>query len=328
MATVPEPLEAAAQLAQLEAARESGCLTIASSRHGECRIYLLGGQILLVEGSTGTGDAALSKALNWRDVTLSFDDKAELPAEPSPDQTIDTGPTTGDAVEPAPIGKLSDDLRLVRMARASLRTSLIVFAIPVVLIGLLAVAAVMKSSAVILVGALTALILFGVVAALWSALFISFRISFLRDAVNVPGGLTRTDVPHVVDAAAGVIDGKPHVVVSMRTRCAIGAIGRCRVEFFSEGIQIWRGPRNPVPRWQFRYRDLLQAESIDVITPAAAMGSPDQYLVRLIANQPRMAFLFGSVWFGTAEGQNRNARMLVNKLRQHRVPVFDDDFIA
>lgn len=52
------PDQTQARLAQLEASAESGCLTITSPTGGECRIYLLGGRILLVDGPKGRGDGA------------------------------------------------------------------------------------------------------------------------------------------------------------------------------------------------------------------------------------------------------------------------------
>jgi hypothetical protein len=200
------------------------------------------------------------------------------------------------------------------------------FVVPfaLVLVGALAVA-VTKSGAFMIVPAI-GLMLLVVIGAVWSTQFVRFRRAFVRDAVTVPSGLPAANMPEVVQAPGSVISGTPKLVVRMQTRTATGSVGRCRIELYSHGIQIWKGPKHPEPRWQFAYRDLLQVECVDIITPAAALGSPDQYLVRLITNQPRVAFLFGSVWFGTAQGQNRNARLLINKLRQHRVPAFDELF--
>jgi len=282
----------------------------------------LGGHVVQTDGPAGGGEAALVKALSWPDVTLSFDENAE----PSFDEITMSNPIDDQGPSDATVvPRLSEDPQVARLGRASLRSSLLFFTVPIALILVAVLALVIKSSAVLILAAVIALILFLLLAVHWSSLFVRFRIVFLRDAINVPGGLPRAVMPQLVEASPGVIRGKPHLVVRMQTRCMIGKVGRCRIELFSDGLQIWKGPQYPELRWQFSYRDLLQAECVDVVTPAAAMaGSPDQYLVRLIANQPRMAFLFGSVWFGTAGGQNRSARLLINELRRHNVPVFDE----
>jgi len=221
---------------------------------------------------------------------------------------------------------LSDDQRLKRLGNAALGSSVLFFVVPfaLILVGALGVA--VTSSGAFMIVVAIGLILFAVIGTVWSAQFVRFRATFLRDAVTVPSGLLAANMPEVIQAPDGVIRGTPKLVVRMQTRTAAGSVGRCRIELYSHGIQIWKGPKHPEPRWQFAYRDLMQVECVDIITPAAAMGSPDQYLVRLITNQPRIAFLFGSVWFGTAQGQNRNARLLINKLRQHSVPALDELF--
>ncbi len=322
MPPMRHPADAAARLAQLEAAGETGCLTITSASAGSCRVYLLGGHVMYAVGPGGAGEATLSDALSWPNTSLSFEEGEEPPDELAPtDVHVEEFP-----IDSVPVPRLSDDPRLARLGSASLRSSVLFFVVPFALILVGGVAAAVTRSAAYMIVAAIGLILFVVIGTVWSRQFVRFRVTFLRDAVTVPGGLPTADMPEVIQAPEGVISGTPKLVVRMQTRNATGSVGRCRIELFSHGIQIWKGPKHPEPRWQFAYQDLMQVECVDIITPAAAMGSPDQYLVRLITNQPRMAFLFGSVWFGTAQGQNRNARLLINKLRQHRVPAFDELF--
>jgi hypothetical protein len=324
MPAVSRHEDAAVQLAQLQADGLTGCLTIASASAGTCRVYLLGGHIMYVLGPGGGGEASLSDALSWPDASLSFDEGAEPPDEPeSAAPPLDEPP-----IESVPVPRLSDDPRLTRLGNASLRSSVLFFLVPLglVLVGVgLGISGWLDAFIVVIAIALLLLVVFAVV---WITLFVRFRVSFLQDAVTVPGGLPAANLPDVIEAPAGMVGGTPQLAVRMQTRCATGSVGRCRIELYSHGIQIWKGPEHPEPRWQFAYRDLMQVECVDIITPASAagMGSPDQYLVRLITNQPRMAFLFGGVWFGTVGGQNRNARLLMNKLRQHRVPAFDEFF--
>jgi hypothetical protein len=256
-------------------------------------------------------------------VSTSFDEGAEPPDEPeSAALKLEEPP------ESVPVERLSDDSRLTRLGNASLRSSMLYFFVPLglVIVGVGLAFIGWLDAFIVVVG--IALLLLVVFAAVWITMFVRFRVSFLQDAVTVPGALPAANLPQVIEAPAGVIGGTPHLAVRMHTRCATGSVGRCRIELYSHGIQIWKGPKDPEPRWQFAYRDLMQVECVDIITPASAagMGSPDQYLVRLITNQPRMAFLFGSVWFGTVGGQNRNARLLMNKLRRHGVPAFDEFF--
>ena len=152
---------------------------------------------------------------------------------------------------------------------------------------------------------------------LWLVLHIRYRFVFRTEAVAVPGGLTRADIPRVIEAPAGVIVGEPQLVVTLPTRCLAGWIGRCRVEFYAAGLQIWKGPQRPEPRWQFSYKDLLQAESV-VLSSSGARNSQDQYSLRLIAARPRMAFLFGSAF------ANRDTQLMLSELGKHGVPTFTE----
>ncbi len=252
--------EAAAQLAQLEADGMTGCLTIASASYGTCRVYLLGGHVMYVVGPGGGGEASLSDALSWLGTSLSFDEGAE-----PPDELAATGRQVEELpIEPVPVPRLSDDPRLVRLGSASLRSSVLFFVVPLalILVGALAVA-VTRSGAFMIVVAI-GLILFVVIGTVWSTQFVRFRATFLRDAVTVPSGLPAAHIPEVIQASDGVISGTPKLVVRMQTRTATGSVGRCRIELYSHGIQIWKGPRHPEPRWQFAYRDLMQVECVDI----------------------------------------------------------------
>src|SRR5260370_39088785 len=125
-------------------------------------------------------------------------------------------------------------------------------------------------------------------------------------------------IPHVVDAPIRATGEEPEVVIKMRTRSTVGELGKCRIEFYSDGLQIWRGAAHPEPRGQFAYRDLLQAESVELLY-VSGKGDSRQYFVRLIVGQPRMAFLFGNSWT-----VNRTTKLLVDKLRDHKVTMVSE----
>jgi len=107
------------------------------------------------------------------------------------------------------------------------------------------------------------------------------------------------------------------LVVKLPARNLAGRLGKCRVEFYATGIQIWKGPNHPEPRWQFPYKDLLQAESV-VMEASGSRNSRDQYSLRLIAAHPRMAFLFGSSF------TNRDTQTMLEELRKHGVQTFTE----
>jgi hypothetical protein len=160
---------------------------------------------------------------------------------------------------------------------------------------------------------------------LWIALHVAFRLTFYRDAVRAPGQGPPGGMPRVLDAPAGVISGEPELVLKMQTRCSFGKLGTCLIELYSDGLQISRGPQHPEPRWQFPYRDLLQAESVDLVSSGAKGTSVSQRFVRVITDQPRMVFLFGTnLWWL----QNQKAQLLVTKLREHQVPTFAESLDA
>lgn len=311
--------DASALIGQLEADRQSGCLTIESGDGLVCRVYLLMGKIFHASGPGGEGESALTDAVSWPDATLSFDEKAQLPDR----RTITDGGLTTSAVtgllasEPAAINRLSTDRRLFVMSCATLGGGCLWILVPLTLIVLGALfhgnQAVSNSLFAAALIALPALLV------VWLALHVGFRILFYRDAVRVPGQLPIAQVPRVVDAPAGAISGQPELVLQMQTRCTIGKLGKCWIEFYPDGLQISRGPQYPEPRWQFPYQDLLQAESVDLVSTGTKGAEIHQSFVRVITSEPRMAFLFGAnMWWL----QNQKAEMLVNKLREHHVPTF------
>ena len=306
---------AAAQLDQLKASRSTGCLIIESASGLECRVYLLMGRVFHADGPSGEGDAALADALSWPDVTLSFDERAILPNK----QTISPAdmPVSG---PPLAINNLSDDPRLTKMSVAALGGGCAMVLVP---LGLLGVALVLKTRGVNSDGLLNAAVLsLPALAITWIATYIAFRVAFIREAVSVPGGLVKSAIPRVVDTASGAIAGEAESVIKMQTHCLTGRVGKCRIEFFADGLQIWRGRDHPEPRWQFAYRDLLQAELVNIVF-TGGRSTTDQYFVRLIAAQPRMAFLFGSSWFA-----NRKAFDLLKSLSKHKVTTLSESIDA
>jgi len=151
---------------------------------------------------------------------------------------------------------------------------------------------------------------------LWFALYMRYRALFMRAALDVPGGVGKHDVRRVIDASAGLATGEPELALTMVVRCLIARFWRCRVELYSGGIRIWRGPRRPEPRWQFTYDDLLQAEAA-TLTSVGTRYSSDERFVRLIVDRPRMAFLLGPAWSATPSPDD-----LLVKLSDHGVRTF------
>jgi hypothetical protein len=161
-----------------------------------------------------------------------------------------------------------------------------------------------------------------VVGAAWFYFYVAFRVVFLRDAVRMPG-MVPSEPPRVFDSP-GVVSGEPQLVVRMQTRSTLGRHGRCRIELYREGLQIWRGPEHPEPRWQLAYRDLAQAERVDVVSIEARGGGTETF-VRLIARRPPIAFLFGSGWFSIVTRQSGAVALLMDVLERHGVTSFDDE---
>jgi hypothetical protein len=337
------PGDAAGQLALLVAERKTGCLTIDSADGRLCRVYLVMGKIFHAEGPGTEGEPALAEAIGWPDVTLSFDDRAHLPSK----QTIDVNvATTGvmSGIEIRPLGetsssspipsvqvrlirkqkggaassggsqtveRLSDDPRIAAMSCTSLGGGCLMIAVPLLLIG---IAALLSSRGINSDGFATAAVLsIPILLVIWIAVFIGLRVIFFRDAVKISNDSSDADIPLVVDAAGGVISGDPELVIKMRVRCTVGKLGRCRIELYADGLQIWKGPQSPVPRWQFAYRDLVQIEDVDLVSNGRFTSH--QYFVRLITAQPRMAFLIGNPLL-----RNEKTQLLLQKLREHHVP--------
>lgn len=112
MAPMSSPQDTAALLAQLEAARHTGCLTMASADGLVCRVYLLMGKVFHAEGPAAEGEAALTDALSWFGTTTSFDEKALLPNKQTITSARGSGGASGAAAQAAGPGRfplLSDD---------------------------------------------------------------------------------------------------------------------------------------------------------------------------------------------------------------------------
>jgi hypothetical protein len=301
-------------LAQLVGERRTGCLTVDSADGRVCRVYLLMGKVFHAEGADTEGEPALAEAKAWPDVTLSFDDRAKLPSK----QTIDVNAsTTASASAPsAAIDRLSSDPGILRMSCISIGGVFLLVAVPIVFIVIAAIRSGRNFGSDGFAAA--AVIAFSVLLFVWLAGFIGLRVVFFRDAVRISDDASGGDIPLVVESADGVISGEPELIIKMRTRSTVGKLGRCDIELYANGLQISKGPQSPTPRWQFAYRDLVQAEEVDLITNSTR-GSSHQYFLRLITAQPRMAFLFGNAWL-----RNGKTHHLIQKLREHKVPTFDE----
>ena len=306
------PDETGSFLSDLEANRQTGCLTISSADGRVCRVYLLMGRPFHAEGPNSDGDRALADALSWPGSTVSFDDKAGLPRR----QTISAATAT-EAHAPTGIQPLSADSRLNIISCVSLGGGCVFIAVPVSLFIVGALLGIRSSPGNAVAGA--GLVSIPILLIMWIALVLRFRDVFYRDAVTIAGQPTPADFPRSVVAASGVIAGEPELVLHLRTRCAIGKLGRCSVELYANGLQITKTPDRPVTRWQSAYGDVLRAECIDLVG-TGGRTTAHSYFVRLITERPRMAFLFG----GGLWGQNRSMQLLAAKLREHRVAVLDE----
>src|SRR5260370_40204364 len=157
------------------------------------------------------------------------------------------------------ISALSEDPRLTKMSLAAVAGGCLVVIVPVLLFG---VAALLSNRGINSDGVRTAsVILLPVLFVAWLVVYFGYRVVLFRDAVSIPDSLPKAMIPHVVDAPIRATGEEPEVVIKMRTRSTVGKLGKCRIEFYSDGLQIWRGARHPEPRWQFAYPDLLQAET-------------------------------------------------------------------
>ena len=298
-------------LAELRATHATGCLTVTSSSGQVCRIYLLGGEVFDAAGAGAKGDGAVAAALAWNAPAVSFDDGAELPEEPS--SPTGASARAGEAGT-AGVRPLAADLRVARAGRTSIVMLIAIIATPAVLmtVGLLAfggehVDAFFGLSVIAILG----------LAAAWYYVLARFRFLLAREAVALPD-MPLSEIPRVFDAPA-VAHGKPSLVLSMPTRSTLGRHGQCRIELYPEGMRIWRGPDRPEPRWQFRYADIAQVETLDVFS-LESMGNNLETMVRLTVRTPPIAFLFGGVWISLVDRQNRNAALLAGRLERRGVP--------
>lgn len=328
-------------LAQLEAERQTGCLTITSADGRVCRVYLLMGQTFHAEGPDAQGGKALAEALSWADVALSFDPNSKLPGTQTiarlrkgPVQVSVRPRQPGDAaVRPgvefkiirssstdtkSGVKTLSSDPRLYISSLAALGGGCALVLIPLALLG---ISALTLSDKPVSDGfATSAVFSVPVIIVAWLAAFFGFRFLFFRDAVMLPGSQAPADIPQVVEAAAGVITGEPELALQIPVRSTIGRLGRCWVEVYPQGLQISKGPDRPQPRWQFAFHDLLQVETVDLQT-VGRYGTSHQYFVRIIAAQPQIAFLIGSHW-----RRNKNLQSFADKLREHKVQTLAETF--
>jgi hypothetical protein len=309
-------------LLRLEAERQTGCMTIASADGHVGRVYLLLGKVFHAEGPGGEGQSALADAGSWPEVTLSFDEKATLPDKQTvtaiPESDISYIATSADVGSVRGSQTQTGNRRLTIAMFSYLGAGCLWGVLGIAGMGIaVAIGAThvgFNSTLGTLLG--TVIVLFIAIMPLWFVLYIRYRFMFRAAAVEIPNGLSKAQMPRVIDAR-GIVSGEPELVVDLPARYLPGRLGKCRVEFYASGIQIWKGPEHPEPRWQFAYEDLLQAESV-VMESTGSRGSHDQYSLRLIAAQPPMAFLFGNS-FTSSDSQ----RML-EELRKHGVRTFNE----
>ncbi len=318
MAQMSTPEETAALLASLREGRETGRLSIESTDGRLCRVYILMGNVFHAEGPDRQGEPAVADALSWPEVTLSFDGKAQLPDKQTmtPRQTWGSqiADSSGATTSSGRLHTLSGNRQLTIAMFAYLGAGCLFALVIVAGIGMAIVAAAAHVHDDSVLG--TFILLAFAAGLLWLVLYFRYRFVFRGAAVHVEGGLSKADIPRVIDAP-GVVSGEPDLVVTLPARYLPGRLGKCRVEFYATGIQIWKGPDHPVPRWQFSYPDLLQAESV-VMEASGSRNSRDQYSLRLITAQPRMAFLFGNSF------TNRETQMMLEELRKHGVRTFTE----
>jgi hypothetical protein len=130
-------------------------------------------------------------------------------------------------------------------------------------------------------------------ALLWIVVVMSFYVRYalilFRAALQVPSGASWEELSLVVEPATPLTGQEFDRYARVKT--LLGRAGRCRIELYSNGIRIWRGPSHPEPSWSFVYTDLLQAE---VVTLLGGSRGPAPTYLRLIAQRPRMAFLIST----------------------------------
>lgn len=137
-------------------------------------------------------------------------------------------------------------------------------------------------------------------------LYFRYYRTFISAALRVPDGVSRAELPRVVEAASplqGEVFAK-----RARVKTVLGWSVKCRIEMYRNGMRIWRGPGHEAPSFSFLYGDLLQAEMATIVVSRGTVS-----YVRLVASQPRMAFLISS---------GRSSTELVRYLGAHDVPTF------
>lgn len=137
-------------------------------------------------------------------------------------------------------------------------------------------------------------------------LYLRYYVTFIKAALDVPDGVARAELPRVVEAAGAL--GVEQFTRSARVKTALGRSQRCRIDVYTNGIRIWRGPHHAEPSFGFLYTDILQAELATIVVSRGSVN-----YVRLVASQPRMAFLISS---------GRSSTELVRYLGAHDVPTF------
>jgi hypothetical protein len=273
------------------------------------------GRIFHAEGPTGEGERALSDASSWSDVTLSFDAHAQLPKQLTTQNAVGAAPTGSIADSRPAFNRLSDDPRLSWMGCATLGGGCLFVAVPLALGVLAGLFHSNRAASDALWSA--ALIAIPVLLAVWVALHVGFRVAFYKDAVTLPGRTIARDIPRVVEAPEAIA-GEPELVLEMRVRSSVGRLGTCSITLYGAGLEVSKASQSQ-PRWQFSYRDVIQAESVDVTMTSTRGYTARRTFVRLITVHPPMVFLLGTPWWHL---QNRKAEELVGKMHEHGVTTF------
>jgi hypothetical protein len=137
-------------------------------------------------------------------------------------------------------------------------------------------------------------------------LYLRYYVTFIRAALEVPEGVSRAELPRVVEAA-GPLQGEQFTRTA-RVKTVLGRSLRCRIDVYGNGIRIWRGPHHAEPSFSFLFTDILQAELATIVVSRGSVN-----YVRLVASQPRTAFLISS---------GRSSLELVRYLGAHDVRTF------
>jgi hypothetical protein len=200
---------------------------------------------------------------------------------------------------------MAADRRVLRALLAWILSFLLIFVMAVAAILWTAIGHVNPSTNDFVAG------VFVIAGAVWFAtvmgLYFRYYRTFISAALRVPDGVSRAELPRVVEASSP-LQGEVFARRA-RVKTVLGWSVKCRIELYPKGIRIWRGPEHEEPSFSFLYKDLLQAEMATIVVGRG----PDVTYVRLVARQPRMAFLISS---------GRSSRELVRYLGAHDVPTF------